>query len=91
MVRYSLRLLLPVGLAGLLLAGCATPGYGPGPEPYPGPKPVAVSADLSNPEAGFQAEIWSDRPPPRIGDYLSLKLHASADGLVEAKLQFDDI
>lgn len=69
---------LPACLAALLLlAGCATPG--PGPEPYGRPEPVAAPADLDNREAGFTARLWSERPPPRIGGYLNLKLRATAD------------
>lgn len=79
MTRYP-SFFPPACLAALLLAGCATPG--PGPEPYYPPAPVepdAVSADLTNLEAGFSAELWSNQPPPRLGDFLTLKLRATAD------------
>lgn len=69
----------PVCLAAsLLLGGCATAPDQPYGIAYR-PEPARATADLSNPEAGFTAEIWSDAPPPRVGDFLNLKLRVTTD------------
>lgn len=81
MARCS-SLSIPACLAALLLlTGCAAPGPGPGPgpAPYAGPEPTGVPADLHNRTAGFSAQLWAEKPLPRIGDFLSLKLRISAD------------
>lgn len=75
--------LAPVVLAALWLTGCATPP-GPGPDEGLGLTAVpksesAISTDLANQQAEFSVQLWSDQPPPRLGDFLSLRLRASAD------------
>lgn len=79
MARCSSLSILACLAALLLLAGCAAPGPGPGPAPYSGPESVGIPTDLQNRTADFSAQLWSDRPPPRIGDFLNLKLRVSAD------------
>ena len=70
---------IPAVLAGLLLlGGCATTGYNDK-DMIVAPHDDEGGGSWSNPDARFTAEVWSDAPPPRIGDFLKLKLRASDD------------